>query len=88
MRLILSLVFLLFIAMSSASHAQIITHPKEQIALQLGAIQLGYNSPIVLSAVEPQLVINAIAQGRLSLIATNGLSAVNVIGAKNLPANS
>ena len=36
---------------------------------------------------EPQLVINAIAQGRLSLIATNGLSAVNVIGAKNLPAN-
>ncbi len=55
--------------------------------MQLGAIQLGYNSPIVLSAVEPQLVINAVAQGRLSLNATNGLSAVNVIGAKNLPAD-
>ena len=28
MRLILPLVLLLFVAMSSASHAQIITHPK------------------------------------------------------------
>ena len=74
-------------AFPSGGFGQNITYPRDQIALQLGAIQLGYTSPLLLSAVQPQQAIDAVAQGRLSLGSANGLSAVNVLGATNLPAN-
>jgi hypothetical protein len=61
-------------------------HPRDQIALQLGALQMGYASPFRVST-NRQLAINALAQGRLSISTFNGRGAVNVVGAKNLPAN-
>ena len=50
---------------------------------------MGFSSPFTLSAspsaAELQLAINAVAQGRISLARVDGQSAVNVIGASNLP---
>jgi hypothetical protein len=75
----------------SAAFAQALVHPRDQIALQLGALQMGYDSPFTLSATpssaERQLAINALVQGRLSLATLNGRVPVHVVGARNLPAN-
>jgi hypothetical protein len=72
--------------------AQTVVHPRDQIALQLGALQMGYESPFTLSATpssaERQLAINALAQGRLSLATFDGQVAVHVIGATDLPADA
>ena len=56
--------------------------PRDQIALQLGAIQMGYitnGSPF--NPTDPQQAVNALAQGRIALSVTNGFGTNNVQGA-------
>jgi len=56
--------------------------PRDQIALQLGAIQMGYatnGSPF--NPTDPQQAVNALAQGRIALSVTNGFGTNNVVGA-------
>ena len=66
--------------------SQPVVQPKDQIALQLGAIQLGYaypQSPLIFSvpptAEEKQTAILALAQGRLAIATVNGQTTVNVV---------
>jgi hypothetical protein len=92
MRLVLSSLIVCCGLLPSAAFAQAVVHPRDQIALQLGALQMGYNSPFTLSvwpsAAERQLAINALAQGRLSLGTFDGQVTVHVVGASNLPTNA
>ncbi len=66
-----------------------IQHPKDQIALQLGAIQMGYAIPFTLpeniSAEKMQEAVNALVMGRNSLNATVANPAEKVQGAQACP---
>lgn len=62
-------------------HGQKISYPREQIALQLGAIQMGYATPFNPALTIPeerQLALNALAQGRNALRATSAKPTVNI----------
>jgi hypothetical protein len=64
------------------SHKTSVPFPRDQIALQLGAIQMGYatnGSPF--NPTDPQQAANALAQGRIALSVTNGFGTNNVVGA-------
>ena len=89
---------LLFLLMNTIAvehlSAQIFTtntlqHPRDQIALQLGAIQMGYMVPFTLtgniSTQKMQQAANALAMGRNALDATAAKPAVKVQGALNCP---
>ena len=89
---------LLFLLMNTIAvehlSAQIFTtntlqHPKDQIALQLGAIQMGYTVPFTLtgniSASKRQQAANALVMGRNALDATAAKPALKVQGAVNCP---
>jgi formylglycine-generating enzyme required for sulfatase activity len=60
-----------------------------RIALQLGAIQMGYTTPFVLTASSDatvkQQACNALVQGRKAMAATAAAPGVNVQGAVNVP---
>ncbi len=66
-----------------------VLHPKDQIALQLGAIQMGYETPFVLSdKIAPekmQQAVNALVMGRNALSATVANPAQQVQGAVDCP---
>jgi hypothetical protein len=59
--------------------------PRDQIALQIGAIQMGYVTPgtnvTPFVPTDPQQAANALAQGRIALSRTNGWGTNNVVGA-------
>ncbi len=73
----------------SAQTKETVPHPKDQIALQLGAIQMGYETPFVISdKISPekmQKAINAIVMGRNALNATITIPAEKVQGAIDCP---
>jgi hypothetical protein len=76
---------------SFVTHAQNsvpLFHPKDQIALQLGAIQMGYTVPFSLSLSNPlnaQQATNALAMGRNALDATVSKLAARVQGVVSSP---
>lgn len=85
--LLLLLPLLIFNAFGQASLP--FQHPRDQIALQLGAIQMGYGVPFRLSPGVPanaQQAANALVMGRNALDATVSKPAVKVVGAVNSPA--
>lgn len=63
--------------------------PKDQIALQLGAIQMGYQVPFTISenssAIQKQQAANALVMGRNAMNATISAPAVTVKGVLNSP---
>jgi hypothetical protein len=63
-------------------------HPRDQIALQLGAIQMGYSVPFQLvgNPTSAQQAANALAMGRNILAATPAKPAVKVQGFVSSPA--
>ena len=70
-------------------HAQALSHPRDQIALQLGAIQMGYPVPFALvngNTVNAQQAANALAMGRNALDATLSKPTSKVQGVVNSPA--
>ena len=74
---------------AQSTTANALQHPRDQIALQLGAIQMGYDLPFVLSgSISPekmQQAVNALVMGRNSLNATITAPAVQVQGAVDCP---
>jgi Chaperone of endosialidase len=83
---LLLLVAVLFAAftMSSALLAQTtaVPFPRDQIALQLGAIQMGYaTNGAPFTPADQQKAANALAQGRIALSTTTGWGSANVVGA-------
>ena len=81
-----ALSFFIATVFAHSGFGQPVVQPKEQIALQLGAIQLGYaypQSPLIFSvpptAEEKQTAILALAQGRLAIATIDGQTAVNVL---------
>ena len=85
-----------FILMMGAGHlkaqtatANTLQHPKDQIALQLGAIQMGYTVPFTLTGnittQKMQEAVNALVMGRNALDATVAKPAVKVVGAVDSP---
>ena len=81
-----ALLFLMATVFAHSGFSQAVVQPREQIALQLGAIQLGYASlqaPLIFSvpptAEEKQTAILALAQGRLAIATIDGQTAVNVL---------
>jgi formylglycine-generating enzyme required for sulfatase activity len=86
MKQILTILF----ATASAALAQTSTAVNDQIAIQLGAIQMGYTTPFVLTASSnatvKQQACNALVQGRKAMAATAAAPGVNVQGAVNVPA--
>ena len=74
---------------AQSTTANTLQHPRDQIALQLGAIQMGYTVPFVLSgSISPekmQQAVNALVMGRNSLNATITAPAVQVQGAVDCP---
>jgi formylglycine-generating enzyme required for sulfatase activity len=74
---------------ASAQSTLSFNHPKDQIALQLGAIQMGYTMPFQLvsgNATKAQQAANALVMGRNALDATVAKPAVKVQGFVNSPA--
>jgi sugar lactone lactonase YvrE len=74
---------------SSLSSASAFQHPRDQIALQLGAIQMGYTAPFQIApgnATKAQQAANALLMGRNALDATVAKPAVKVQGFVNSPA--
>ena len=73
----------------SAPTKEAVPHPKDQIALQLGAIQMGYQTPFVISdKIAPekmQQAVNALVMGRNALNATVTSPAEKVQGALDCP---
>ena len=90
---ILSFVFILMMGAghlkAQSATANTLQHPKDQIALQLGAIQMGYETPFVISdKISPekmQKAINALVMGRNALNATITIPAEKVQGAIDCP---
>jgi hypothetical protein len=88
---ILSFVFMLMMGAGRlcAQTANTLQHPKYQIALQLGAIQMGYTVPFTLtgniSVPKMQQAVNALVMGRNALDATVAKPAVQVVGAVDSP---
>ena len=84
-----SIFFALGLSVLSAQTKEPVPHPKDQIALQLGAIQMGYGTPFVLSdKIAPekmQQAINALVMGRNALKATVAKPAEKVQGAVDCP---
>lgn len=85
-------VFFLAILMpvcAQSTTANTLQHPRDQIALQLGAIQMGYTVPFTLtgniSTPKMQQAVNALVMGRNSLNATVGAPAVQVQDAVDCP---
>jgi len=78
----------LAIALPSLGLSQPINYPRQQIALHLGASQMGYDSPFWPTTAQQQEVINAVAQGRLAILTKDGQTSVNVVGAENLLSNA
>ena len=81
-----ALSFLIATVFAHYGFSQPVVQPKEQIALQLGAIQLGYaypQAPLLFSvpptAEEKQTAILALAQGRLAIATIDGQTPVNVL---------
>ena len=81
-----ALLFLVATVFAHPGFSQPVVQPKDQIALQLGAIQLGYanpQTPLIFSvpptAEEKQTAILALAQGRLAIATIDGQTAVNVL---------
>lgn len=73
---------------AGAVHAQKISYPRDQIALQLGAIQMGYAVPFKPDLSNPlarQDALNALAQGRNALRATVDKPTINVKGFRDSP---
>jgi hypothetical protein len=74
---------------AQSTTANTLQHPRDQIALQLGAIQMGYTVPFTLtgtiSAPKMQQAVNALVMGRNSLNARVGAPAVQVQGAVDCP---
>jgi sulfatase modifying factor 1 len=70
--------------------AQTSTAVNDQIAIQLGAIQMGYTTPFVLTASSnatvKQQACNALVQGRKAMASTAVAPGLNVQGAVNAPA--
>ncbi len=68
-----------------------VTYPRDQIALQLGAIQLGLTSPFTLPAspATDQMLqaAQALTQGRIALSSSTGWGTVNVKGASQPGSN-
>jgi hypothetical protein len=67
-----------------------VSFPRDQIAVQLGAIQMGYvlaGTAFVPANFTAEQAASALAQGRLALGTASGAAAVNVEGVQNLPAN-
>jgi sulfatase modifying factor 1 len=73
---------------ASSSSASAFQHPRDQIALQLGAIQMGYTVPFQLigNPTAIQQAANALLMGRNALAATVAKPAVKVQGFVNSPA--
>lgn len=86
---LLAFIFLWGVGRLYAETKAPIQHPKDQIALQLGAIQMGYAFPFTLpgkiSAEKMQEAVNALVMGRNSLNATVANPAEKVQGAKACP---
>ena len=88
---ILSFVFILMMGAGRlcAQTANTLQHPKDQIALQLGAIQMGYTVPFTLtgniSVQKMKEAVNALVMGRNALDATVAKPAVQVVGAVDSP---
>ena len=84
-----SIFFALGLSVLSAQTKEPVPHPKDQIALQLGAIQMGYGTPFVVSdKIAPekmQQAINALVMGRNALKATVAKPAEKVQGAVDCP---
>ena len=81
-----ALLFLIATVFAHSGFSQPVVQPRDQIALQLGAIQLGYASaqvPLIFSvpptAEDKQTAILALAQGRLAIATVNGQTTVNVV---------
>ena len=74
---------------ASAQSTLPFNHPKDQIALQLGAIQMGYTVPFQLmsgNATKAQQAANALVMGRNALDATVAKPAAKVQGFVSSPA--
>ena len=88
---ILSSVLILIIGAGhlSAKTPNMLQPPKDQIALQLGAIQMGYAVPFTLtgniSTQKMQQAANALVMGRNALDATVDAPALKVQGAVDCP---
>lgn len=80
----------ILLATASAALAQTSTAVNDQIAIQLGAIQMGYTTPFVLTASSNatvnQQACNALVQGRKAMTARASSPGVNVQAAVNVPA--
>ena len=81
-----ALSFLIATVFAHYGFSQPVVQPKDQISLQLGAIQQGYaypQSPLIFSAPptaeEKQTAILALAQGRLAIATIDGQTPVNVL---------
>jgi archaellum component FlaC len=84
-----SFVFLLFAGgIASAQSNPTFQHPRDQIALQLGAIQMGYNVPfrITSNTTVAQQAANSLVMGRSALDTTSGRPTVQVQGVVSSPA--
>lgn len=83
------LILIIGVGHLSAQKANTLQPPKDQIALQLGAIQMGYEVPFTLtgniSTQKMQQAANALVMGRNALDATIDAPAVKVQGAVNCP---
>jgi formylglycine-generating enzyme required for sulfatase activity len=90
---ILSFAFILMMGAgrlcAQTATANTLQHPKDQIALQLGAIQMGYTVPFTLtgniSVQKMQQAVNALVMGRNALDATVAKPAVKVVEAVDSP---
>ena len=77
---------------AQSTTANALQHPRDQIALQLGAIQMGYTTAgtafqlVTGNATNAQQAANALVMGRNALDATVAKPAVKVQGAINSPA--
>ena len=76
---------LCFLALGASASAQTFTHPRDQIALQLGAIQMGYDLPFALDGSNRQQAVNALVMGRNAMAATATKPALKVQGAVSSP---
>ena len=70
---------------SASGQRSAVPFPRDQIALQLGAIQMGYvalgTNVTPFAPTNAQEAANALAQGRIALSRTNGWGTNNVVGA-------
>lgn len=86
---LLAVLLILGLGELHADTKKAVPHPMDQIALQLGAIQMGYETPFVISdPVAPekmQQAVNALVMGRNAMSATIASPAQKVQGAADCP---